>query len=78
MTNLVYAESGIPNLEATTYGESYPQRYLCRTCAAVLVSQPEYTAGDYFIRCFGCGVKNILGRAFEIIGVQPPLVSLQD
>ena len=43
-------------------------RYVCKRCQASLTTEPEYEDYDWFLRCLGCGAKNLLALSFKIVG----------
>ena len=40
----------------------------CKRCHAILMEQPEYEFGEWFIRCLGCNVKNLVAAGLEVVG----------
>jgi len=38
----------------------FPPLLRCAYCQAVLTECPEFEYEDWIVRCFGCGVKNLL------------------
>ena len=40
----------------------------CKHCGEALMDSPEYSEGEWFIRCLDCGVKNLVAIGIEIIG----------
>jgi hypothetical protein len=44
------------------------QKLICCNCGSVIIAPLESEAGDFFLRCLGCGVKNLLGFTVAIIG----------
>ncbi len=40
----------------------------CRNCLRSLENSPERLEGDWIIRCFHCGAKNMLVATLEIVG----------
>jgi DNA-directed RNA polymerase subunit RPC12/RpoP len=42
--------------------------YNCAHCGEKLTSSPESDAGDWIIRCFHCGARNIIIPVFKLVG----------
>jgi DNA-directed RNA polymerase subunit RPC12/RpoP len=40
----------------------------CIHCGADLSARPEPEAGDWLIRCFACGAKNLVTAVLQIVG----------
>ena len=44
----------------------------CQNCKARLTEAPWHDQGEYFIPCFGCGVRNLVSlRPLRILGYRP-------
>ena len=41
----------------------------CKSCKAELTAPLERDQGEYFVSCFGCGVKNIVLPRLHVVGV---------
>ncbi len=50
--------------------------FYCQKCARRLTESLWRDQGEYFIPCFGCGVRNIVQPGLQIIGWREERTSL--
>lgn len=43
-------------------------RHTCLHCGQELTQDPEKERGDWFLRCLGCGARNILAPILGLVG----------
>ena len=58
----------VPEWEPVASTPESTTQYVCKRCQAELTTEPEYEDYDWFLRCLGCGAKNLLALSFQIIG----------
>jgi hypothetical protein len=58
----------VPERKSATSMQEPAFQYACKRCQASLTAEPEYEDYDWFLRCLGCGAKNLLLLSFQIVG----------
>lgn len=58
----------VPERDLAAARQETAVQYACKRCQAGLTAEPEYEDTDWFLRCLGCGAKNLIALSFQIVG----------